>query len=240
MLKATDPDGDTLTYSIVTPPAHGTLSAGTGATRTFTPTTGYSGADSFTFRVSDGSTNSGLATVNLTIAAKYKVTITDSAFSPITSKPVQGGTVRFINSGTAARTITDISGMGLFGASINPGAEYAFRFTAAGKYEYSCSCGGSTGAVAVPMKILPAAGGTSVVRTVTWAVEDPAAGYVFDVQIKRPGVPGWTNWRTGVTTLSSSFTPDAGNGTYKFKARLRNTTNNTHSQYSAAKAVSVS
>ena len=73
------------------------------------------------------------------------------------------------------------------------------------------------------MKILPAAGGTGVVRTVTWAVEDPAAGYVFDIQIKRPGIPGWTNWRTGVTTLSDAFTPDAGNGTYKFKARLRNT-----------------
>ena len=91
--------------------------------------------------------------------------------------------------------------MGLFGASINPGTEYAFRFTAAGKYEYSCSCSGSTGRVAIPVKILPAAGGTGVVRTVTWAVEDPAAGYVFDIQIKRPGIPGWTNWRTGVTTL---------------------------------------
>ena len=239
-LRATDPEGDTLTYTIVTPPAHGTLSAGTGGTRTFTPAAGYSGADSFTFRVSDGSTNSGLATVNLTIAQKYKVTITDSAFSPIASKPVQGGTVRFVNNGTAARTITDASGMGLFGASINPGTEYAFRFTAAGKYEYSCSCSGSTGRVAIPVKILPAAGGTGVVRTVTWAVEDPAAGYVFDIQIKRPGIPGWTNWRTGVTTLSDAFTPDAGSGTYKFKARLRNTANNTHSLYSAAKAVTVS
>ena len=188
-LKATDPEGDTLTYTIVTPPAHGTLSAGTGGTRTFTPAAGYSGADSFTFRVSDGSTNSGLATVNLTVAPKYKMTITDSAFSPIASKPVQGGTVRFVNSGTAARTITDTSGMGLFGASINPGTEYAFRFTAAGKYEYSCSCSGSTGRVAIPVKILPAAGGTGVVRTVTWAVEDPAAGYVFDIQIKRRGSP---------------------------------------------------
>ena len=122
-LKATDPEGDTLTYTIATPPAHGTLSAGTGGVRTFTPAAGYSGADSFTFRVSDGSTTSGLATVNLTVAQKYKVTITDSAFSPIASKPVQGGTVRFVNSGTAARTITDASGMGLFGASINPGSE---------------------------------------------------------------------------------------------------------------------
>ena len=156
--------------------------------------------------------------MNLTVAPKYKITITDSALSPIASKPVQGGTVRFVNSGTVARTITDTSGMGLFGASVNPGTEYAFLFTAAGKYEYSCSCSGSTGRVAIPVKILPAAGGTGVVRTVTWAAEDPAAGYVFDIQIKRPGITGWSNWCTGVTTLSDVFTPDAGNGTYKFKA----------------------
>jgi hypothetical protein len=90
-----------------------------------------------------------------------------------------------------------------------------------------------------PGEDLPAAGGTGVVRTVTWAVEDPAAA-TSSTSRSAPGTAPGCNWRTGVTTLSDAFTPDAGNGTYKFKARLRNTANNTHSQYSAAKAVSVS
>ncbi len=42
-----------LTYSIVDDPAHGSLS-GSGANQTYTPTTNYSGTDSFTFKVNDG------------------------------------------------------------------------------------------------------------------------------------------------------------------------------------------
>ncbi|QWF21767.1 tandem-95 repeat protein [Nocardioides sp. LMS-CY] len=41
-----------LTYTIVTNPSHGTL-GGSGATRTYTPTAGYTGSDSFTYSVTD-------------------------------------------------------------------------------------------------------------------------------------------------------------------------------------------
>ncbi len=66
-LTATDADGDSLTYAIVSGPAHGTLSGGTGAERTYTPATDYHGPDSFTFKVSDGSAESGTVTVSLTV-----------------------------------------------------------------------------------------------------------------------------------------------------------------------------
>lgn len=52
-LTATDPDGDTLTYTIVDDPKLGTLT-GTGANRTYTPNTGHHGRDHLTFLVSDG------------------------------------------------------------------------------------------------------------------------------------------------------------------------------------------
>jgi predicted extracellular nuclease len=70
-LTASDPENDTLTYAIVTEPAHGTLggfNAATG-TVTYTPTAGYSGPDTFTFRVSDGTSNSNVATVSITVVA---------------------------------------------------------------------------------------------------------------------------------------------------------------------------
>jgi hypothetical protein len=67
-LAATDPDGDALTYTIVSAPAHGTLS-GTAASRTYTPASGYSGADSFTFKASDGALESNVATVSITVTA---------------------------------------------------------------------------------------------------------------------------------------------------------------------------
>jgi alpha-tubulin suppressor-like RCC1 family protein len=66
-LVATDPDGAALTYQIVRNPANGTLS-GTGADRFYTPASGFSGTDSFTYRVVNASENpSGLATVTITV-----------------------------------------------------------------------------------------------------------------------------------------------------------------------------
>jgi len=65
-LVASDPDGEQLTYEIVTQPQHGTL-AGEGAFQTYTPAHDFNGADSFTFRVSDGFMSSRVATVRIVV-----------------------------------------------------------------------------------------------------------------------------------------------------------------------------
>jgi VCBS repeat-containing protein len=67
-LVATDVDGNPLTYSVTTSPTKGTLTvnAATGA-YTYTPLAGRTGADSFRFRANDGTTNSAIVTVSITI-----------------------------------------------------------------------------------------------------------------------------------------------------------------------------
>ena len=65
-LHAIEPDGDGLSYSILTNPANGVLS-GTAPNLTYTPNTGFAGTDTFTWRASDGTLDSLVATV--TIAA---------------------------------------------------------------------------------------------------------------------------------------------------------------------------
>ena len=68
-LTGTDVEGSALTYTIVTQPTHGALT-GTAPSVTYTPTTGYSGADSFTFKVNDGTIDSATAaTVSITVGA---------------------------------------------------------------------------------------------------------------------------------------------------------------------------
>jgi large repetitive protein len=67
-LGASDVEGDALSYSIVSGPAHGTLS-GTGATRTYIPAADYNGPDSFTFKANDGTDDSNVATVSITVNA---------------------------------------------------------------------------------------------------------------------------------------------------------------------------
>ena len=66
-LNCSDPDGDALTYSKVTDPAHGALGAASGNSVTYTPANGYFGADSFTYKASDGTADSAPATVSLTV-----------------------------------------------------------------------------------------------------------------------------------------------------------------------------
>jgi hypothetical protein len=67
-LAASDLEGDSLTYSIVTPPAHGTLS-GVSPNLTYTPAADYNGSDSFTFKANDGTVDSNTATVSITLTA---------------------------------------------------------------------------------------------------------------------------------------------------------------------------
>ena len=50
----TDLDGDTLTVSAATAPAHGTATVNADGTITYTPAANYHGTDSFTYTIGDG------------------------------------------------------------------------------------------------------------------------------------------------------------------------------------------
>ncbi|MGN6325630.1 Ig-like domain-containing protein [Pseudolysinimonas sp.] len=69
-LQGTDPDGNALTYTVVTPPAHGALT-GTGADLVYTSATGYSGPDSFTYTASDGALVSAPAAVEIDVVPVF-------------------------------------------------------------------------------------------------------------------------------------------------------------------------
>ncbi|MFC1635954.1 Ig-like domain-containing protein, partial [Planctomycetota bacterium] len=68
VLAGTDPDGDSLAYSIVTKPSYGTLS-GTEPNLTYTPNPDFNGRDEFTFIVHDGIADSEPASVSIRISA---------------------------------------------------------------------------------------------------------------------------------------------------------------------------
>jgi autotransporter-associated beta strand protein len=110
-LTATDANADALTYTILTAPTNGTL-AGTPPNVTYTPTNGYSGTDSFTFKANDGAIDSASATVSLTV-------------TPLTftwNTAVAGNW----NDGTKWTSGTSPSSTGLVG--------YALNFNATGTY----------------------------------------------------------------------------------------------------------
>ncbi|HEY6210928.1 MAG TPA: Ig-like domain-containing protein, partial [Vicinamibacterales bacterium] len=73
-LSGSDADGNSLTFTIVTPPTHGTLGTivfvnATTSTVNYTPASNYNGTDSFVFRASDGNGGTDDATASLTVTA---------------------------------------------------------------------------------------------------------------------------------------------------------------------------
>jgi hypothetical protein len=96
-LDATDKDGDSLTYSLRSSPNHGTLSSFDKDTASvvYTPKSGYTGTDSFTFTASDESSTSNTAKVSITVnpvthinsppvAKSQEVTTNTDTSAPIT------------------------------------------------------------------------------------------------------------------------------------------------------------
>ena len=73
-LAASDPNGDALTYSLISAAQLGSvaLNPGTG-TFTYTPNAGSSGTDTFSFKANDGKADSNTATVTVTISAHVSV-----------------------------------------------------------------------------------------------------------------------------------------------------------------------
>jgi len=65
-LRGTDANGDSLSYAIASDPANGTLS-GTAPQLTYTPDDEFSGEDSFTFTVNDGTVTSAAATITIRV-----------------------------------------------------------------------------------------------------------------------------------------------------------------------------
>jgi plastocyanin len=137
----------------------------------------------------------------------------------------RGETVIFDFVGPSHHTATDGTGMDLYDSgSVGAGEPSTwFTFEAAGTYRFVCTPHldmGMVGWISVPMRVAPETAGPHHSFTAAWATESAPAGSVYDVQIRRPGKP-WKDWRTDVTTRQGTYIPSAGEGNYRFRARLR-------------------
>ncbi len=68
-----DPDGNPITAVLVSGIGHGSLALNTNGSFTYTPTAGYSGGDSFTYKANDGTADSNVATVSITVKATNQI-----------------------------------------------------------------------------------------------------------------------------------------------------------------------
>lgn len=234
----------TFTFSADEDPVTFGCSLDGGAAAPCTSPATYNGltktAHTFSVFATDASGNVGNAATWTWTVIDVSVSVQDFLFSPKSPLDHRGGAVRWTFSGPSVHTATDASGMNLFNSGPTaPGGSYTFTFTGAGKYKYGCTIHPMAGSIRVPIDASPAAGSTSTTFTVTWAAASAPAGYLYDVQIRRPGATRWVPWKPGQTIAASPFIPDAGPGSYGFRGRLRSETNGASSKYSAADFISV-
>src|SRR5204863_520528 len=64
-----DVEGNALSAVLVSNPTHGALTLNGDGSFSYTPATNYNGSDSFTYKATDGTADSGNATVTITITA---------------------------------------------------------------------------------------------------------------------------------------------------------------------------
>jgi hypothetical protein len=176
------------------------------------------------------------------VTSVCEVSVSDAGFSPQAATSALGASAfwSFSSSDLTLHSVTDSSGMGLFDSGLkSPGATYSYTFFGAGSYGVVDTITLSTGVVRVPMSVTPKSGGIDTVFTLTWGSISAPIGYLYDVQVKRPNSTVFENLTSG-NVRKGSFLPDAGVGTYSFRARLRRATNGKASGWSPAATILVS
>ena len=173
--------------------------------------------------------------------AAGEVLVKDNFYSPALKTTAQGTTVQWLWSGVRPHSVTDRTAMQLFASPVQTAGSFPFKFNAAGIYPYYCVVHGTgmAGRVSVPMKAAPTVGTTGTSFTIIWAAVVPPTGYVFDVQIKRPGDSAFVAFRNGVRTTRASYVPNKGKGTYYFRARLREPAASAQSIWSTTRTITV-
>jgi VCBS repeat-containing protein len=136
-LVATDTDGDSLAYTVVTSPSHGSLS-GSGRDLTYTPAAGFSGNDSFTFHANDGQADSNTATVSVHVRAVNHAPVC-AARSASTAEDVVLEARLACSDTDAVQTIAYRLVGGATHGTVVVGADGSFRYTPARDYNGSDS-----------------------------------------------------------------------------------------------------
>jgi VCBS repeat-containing protein len=165
-----DPEGATLAAAIATQAANGTVSLAADGSFTYIPTANFFGTDSFTYRASDGNSQSGVTTVTLTVAGVNDAPIvSNDTFFPKSNatftSPATGVLANDSDADTAAGslTVTALTQPTNGSLTLNPNGSFTYTPTT-----------GFTGNDTFTYRVSDGAGGTAD-GTVTLTVNPNAA-----------------------------------------------------------------
>jgi VCBS repeat-containing protein len=128
----TDVDGDPLTVSVLTGPAHGSLTLNADGSFDYTPDADYNGADSFTYEVSDGNGGTASATASITVNA-----VNDDPVAQNESYAVDEDGVLSIAAPGVLDNDTDVDGDPLTVSVLTGPAHGSLTLNADGSFDYT-------------------------------------------------------------------------------------------------------
>jgi VCBS repeat-containing protein len=137
-----DPDGDSLSAVAGSGPSHGTLTLNANGSFVYTPAANYNGSDSFTYRASDGTLTSNLATVTITITAVNDAPVAaDDAYTTAedTALTVAAPGVLGNDSDPDGDSLSAVAGSGPSHGTLTLNANGSFVYTPAANYNGSDS-----------------------------------------------------------------------------------------------------
>ena len=132
-----DPEGNPLSAAVGSGPSHGTLTLNANGGFTYTPAADFNGSDTFTYKASDGSAQSNLATVTITVTpVSDPPTATNDTYSTAEDTPhtvpTPGVLANDTDPDSSTLTAAVVTGPGHGTLTLN--ANGAFTYTPAANY----------------------------------------------------------------------------------------------------------
>jgi VCBS repeat-containing protein len=128
----TDPDNDSLTAVLVSPAANGTVILNANGSFSYSPNPDFVGTDGFTYRAKDGLSESGVATVSITVTAVNQAPL---AVNDVYSTPED--TMLVVGAPGVLGNDSDVDGPSLSAILVSPAANGTVILNANGSFSYS-------------------------------------------------------------------------------------------------------
>jgi len=128
----TDVDGDTLTAIQVSNPSHGSLTLNTDGSFTYTPNANFNGSDTFTYKANDGTADSNVATVTITVNAVNDAPVaTSDSYTTDEDAPLTVGATGVLDndSDVDGDTLTAVKVSDPSNGSVTLNADGSFTYT---------------------------------------------------------------------------------------------------------------